>query len=47
MSVLVLDGRSAEPKRLLEAGYQFKYPTLESALKELYHPREATKVVTT
>jgi uncharacterized protein (TIGR01777 family) len=36
MSVLVLDGRSAQPKRLLEAGYQFKYPTLESALKELY-----------
>ncbi|PIV28126.1 MAG: hypothetical protein COS37_01515, partial [Anaerolineae bacterium CG03_land_8_20_14_0_80_58_20] len=36
-----------QPGRLLEAGYQFKYPTLEGALKELYHPRETTKVVTT
>jgi len=36
MNVLVLEGRPAQPKRLLEAGYQFKYPTLESALKELY-----------
>jgi len=47
MSMMVLDGRSAQPKRLLEAGYQFKYPTLEGALKELYPPRETTKVVTT
>ena len=36
MSVMVLDGRPAQPKRLLEAGYQFKYPKLDSALKELY-----------
>jgi uncharacterized protein (TIGR01777 family) len=36
MSVMVLEGRSAQPKRLLEAGYQFKHPTLESALQELY-----------
>lgn len=36
MSVMVLDGRSAQPKRLLEAGYRFKFPTLESALQELY-----------
>lgn len=47
MSVMVLEGRPAQPQRLLEAGYQFKHPTLESALKELYHPRGTTKVVTT
>ena len=47
MSVMVLGGRPAQPGRLLEAGYQFRYPTLEGALKELYHPRETTKVVTT
>lgn len=36
MSVMVLEGRAAHPKRLLEAGYKFKYPDLESALKDLY-----------
>jgi uncharacterized protein len=36
MSVMVLEGRPAHPERLLEVGYQFKYPTLVSALKELY-----------
>jgi uncharacterized protein len=36
MSVMVLEGRPAQPQRLVETGYQFKYPTLESALKELY-----------
>jgi uncharacterized protein (TIGR01777 family) len=36
MSVMVLEGRAALPKRLQEAGYQFKYPTLEGALKDLY-----------
>jgi len=36
MSVMVLEGRPAQPQRLLEAGYQFKYPTLEGALREIY-----------
>lgn len=36
MGVLVLDGRPAQPKRLLEAGYQFKYPLLKNALQALY-----------
>lgn len=37
MSVLILDGRFARPKRLLEAGYQFQYPTLEKALENLFN----------
>ncbi len=36
MSVLILDGRHARPKRLLEAGYQFQYPALEKALESLF-----------
>ncbi len=32
MSVLVLEGRAASPKRLLEAGYQFRLGKLEEAL---------------
>ncbi len=36
MSTMVLDGRPAQPKRLLEAGFEFKFPTLDSALLDLY-----------
>lgn len=32
MSTLLIDGQRVEPKSLLDAGYRFKYPTLESAL---------------
>jgi len=35
MSVLVLDGRFAQPKRLLELGYKFQFPALGGALKDL------------
>jgi len=35
MSVLVLDGRFAQPKRLLELGYRFQFPALDGALKDL------------
>jgi uncharacterized protein (TIGR01777 family) len=35
MSVLILDGRPVRPARLLEAGYGFRFPTLESALRDL------------
>lgn len=36
MGNLVLEGRPAQPQRLLELGFQFQYPTLQSALEELY-----------
>jgi hypothetical protein len=37
MADLVLYGRPSRPKRLLEAGFAFLYPTLESALGEIFH----------
>ncbi|GAB4503652.1 MAG: TIGR01777 family oxidoreductase [Anaerolineales bacterium] len=36
MSNLVLEGRFAYPKRLLEAGYTFHFPTLQAALQEIF-----------
>jgi uncharacterized protein (TIGR01777 family) len=36
MGALVLKGRPAQPQRLLEMGFQFTHPTLQSALEELY-----------
>lgn len=35
MSTILLDGQRAIPKRLQEAGFTFKYPTAEGALKQL------------
>lgn len=35
MSTILLDGQRVIPKRLQEAGFQFKYPTAEAALKQL------------
>ncbi|KXK13566.1 MAG: NAD-dependent epimerase/dehydratase family protein [Chloroflexi bacterium OLB14] len=35
MSVLILDGRFAQPKRLIESGYQFQFPNLKEALDDL------------
>ncbi len=34
-ATLVLDGQQVVPQRLLEAGYEFKYKTLETALQDL------------
>ncbi len=36
MSVLILQGRFAQPKRLLEAGYRFQFPSLPEALEDLF-----------
>jgi len=36
MAVTVLEGRQIVPKRLQEAGFQFKYPVLEYAFNDLY-----------
>jgi len=34
---IVLEGQYVVPKRTLEAGYQFRYPTIDVALKDLVH----------
>jgi hypothetical protein len=36
MSSLVIEGRYSQPKRLLECGFHFQYPTIESALQDLF-----------
>ena len=36
MSVLILEGRFSQPKRLLESGYTFQFPGLREALTDLF-----------
>lgn len=36
MSVLILDGRRAQPKRLIESGYGFQFPGPREALDDLF-----------
>ena len=37
MSVLITEGSYSQPKRLLELGYKFKFPTLENAVKDIFN----------
>ncbi len=39
MSNLVLEGRFAHPRRLLEQGYTFHFPTLQEALQDIFRSR--------
>lgn len=36
MSVLILDGRFAQPKRLIQSGYTFQFQSPQEALQDLY-----------
>jgi uncharacterized protein (TIGR01777 family) len=36
MSVLILEGRFSQPKRLVESGFRFQFPGPEEALRDLY-----------
>ena len=43
MAQLILSGRPSHPRKLLDAGFVFAYPTLETALGEIFH-RPAVQV---
>ncbi len=36
MAVMILAGRASQPRRLLEDGFQFAFPTLDAALQDLF-----------
>jgi uncharacterized protein (TIGR01777 family) len=36
MSVLITEGRYSRPRRLLEEGFEFKFPTIKKALEDIY-----------
>jgi uncharacterized protein len=36
MSVLITEGRYSQPRRLLEEGFTFRFPTIEKALENIY-----------
>lgn len=36
MSVMITKGRYSQPKRLLEEGFEFKFPTIEAALADMF-----------
>ncbi len=36
MSVMITEGSYSQPKRLLELGYKFKFPTLQDAVKDIF-----------
>lgn len=36
MSVLITEGRYSQPRRLLEEGFEFKFPSIENALQNIF-----------
>jgi NAD dependent epimerase/dehydratase family enzyme len=36
MADLLLNGQNVRPTRLLDAGFQFRYPTLQEALQHIF-----------
>jgi len=36
MSVMITEGSYSQPKRLLELGYKFQFPTLQEAVKDIF-----------
>ena len=44
MSTMLLDGQRAVPQHLLEMGFEFRYPTIESALENLVNKQEPSPV---
>ncbi len=38
MGELILDGRYCQPRRVLELGYRYQFPTVELALRDLFGP---------
>ena len=43
MSVLITEGRYSQPRRLLEQGFQFRFPTLKEALDDLFSKNTGEK----
>jgi NAD dependent epimerase/dehydratase family enzyme len=43
MSAVLLQGRPARPKRLVEQGYRFRFAELQPALEDLFHQKENPK----
>jgi NAD dependent epimerase/dehydratase family enzyme len=36
MNVMITEGRYAQPKKLLEEGFEFKFPDIEAALNNIF-----------
>jgi NAD dependent epimerase/dehydratase family enzyme len=36
MNVMITEGRYAQPKKLLEDGFEFKFPDIEAALNNIF-----------
>ncbi len=41
MSTLVLDGRHSKPARLMQLGFEFRYPTIDAAVGDLFRTQAA------